>query len=233
MQDTKYRFSPIDFYFYKFMLFCVRKTERKAMMRIVAFLGSPRKDGNTELLLKETIRGIEDSGLVVRTFNLNLLNIQPCQDCGDCDETGECIVNDDMEQIYNAIRTSDRIILASPIFFFALSAQTKAMIDRCQSFWCEKYLLKRPLPEGEFKRKGLLLLVGGMKKEIGKECAETCAKAFFRTISVSEHNVLSFLGINKKGEILKHPTALKDAYEAGKRLVTDRDKGQWIRDKGH
>ncbi|RJQ55178.1 MAG: flavodoxin family protein [Nitrospiraceae bacterium] len=188
-------------------------------MKITAFCGSPRKNGNTELLLKEVVRGVEDAGFQADVFYLNLMNIKPCQDCGGCNETGECIIQDDMELIYAAIRASDRIVLASPVFFFSLSAQTKAMIDRCQSFWCEKYLLKRPLEEGRFGRKGLLLLVGGMKKEIGVQCSGECARAFFRTVSVPEHETLSFLGIDAKGEILHHPAALKEAYEAGKKLV--------------
>ena len=146
----------------------------------IAFLGSPRKDGNTDLLLQEAVKGVESAGLPVKTFRLNLMNIKPCQNCGGCEETGECIINDDMTEIYSDIRTADRVILASPIFFFALSGQTKIMIDRCQSFWCEKYLLKRPLPEGMHGRKGLLLLVGGMKKEIGIECSETYCKGFFQ-----------------------------------------------------
>lgn len=188
-------------------------------MKIIAFCGSPRKNGNTDLLLNEVIRGIKDSGQSVNCFYLNLMNIKPCQDCGGCNETGKCVFQDDMEQIYEAIRSADRFILASPIFFFSLSAQTKMMIDRCQSFWCEKYLLKKPVKEGKFGRKGLLLLVGGMKKEIGIQCAEATAQAFFRTISVAKHETLSFLGIDAKGEILHHPTALKDAYEAGKKLL--------------
>ncbi|OGW41208.1 MAG: hypothetical protein A2Y97_11455 [Nitrospirae bacterium RBG_13_39_12] len=188
-------------------------------MKVIAFLGSPRKDGNSELLLKEAVRGIDEAGLNVHMFNLSLMNISPCQNCGGCEDTGTCIVEDEMYQIYDAIRTADRIILASPIFFFGISAQAKIMIDRCQAFWCEKYLLKKPIPEGEYGRKGLLLLVGGMKKEIGIQCAEATAKAFFRTVSVPEHKTLGFLGVDAKGEILKHPTALKEAYEAGKALV--------------
>ncbi len=188
-------------------------------MKTVAFLGSPRKDGNTELLLKETLRGIEDAGLIVQIFNLNSMNIQPCQDCGGCDKTGECVIHDDMDQIYVAIKSADRIILASPIFFLSLSAQTKAMIDRCQSFWYEKYILKKPVSAGRFGRKGLLLIVGGMKNETGMQCAEACVKAFFRTVSVSEHEILSITGIDKKGEILRYPAVLKDAYKAGKKLV--------------
>lgn len=189
------------------------------MMKVIAFSGSPRKDGNTDLLLGEAVKGVKSSGISVKIFRLNLMNIKPCQNCGGCDKTGECIIKDDMEEIYRAIRTADRIILASPIFFFSLSAQTKAMIDRCQSFWCEKYLLKRPISEGKYGRKGLLLLVGGMKKDIGTQCAEATAKAFFRTISVPEHRTLSYLGVDAKGAIQEHPAALKEAFEAGKKLA--------------
>ncbi|NWF98030.1 MAG: flavodoxin family protein [Nitrospirae bacterium] len=191
-------------------------------MNIIAFMGSPRRDGNTEILLKTAIEGIEKSGFNVNIFRLNEMDIMPCQNCGGCEETGFCIYNDDMNIIYESIRTADRIILASPIFFFSLSAQTKTMIDRCQSFWCEKYLLKKPITSGQYGRKGLLLLVGGMKKEIGIECAGATAKAFFRTISVPEHKTLSYLGIDAKGEIQKHPTALKEVYEAAKELINQK-----------
>lgn len=188
-------------------------------MKVAAFLGSPRKDGNTVLLLKEAIKGVEGSGGKVALYNLNRLKIMPCQDCGGCDKTGGCIIKDEMTPLYDEIRQADRIILASPIFFFALSAQAKAFVDRCQSFWCEKYLLKRPVPEGPHGRKGLLILVGGMKRDIGVQCGDATAKAFFRTINVGEHKVLSFIGIDEKGAILRHPTALGDAFEAGRLLV--------------
>ena len=188
-------------------------------MKVIAFLGSPRENGNTELLLGETIRGVEESGLKISVFRLNKMNIMPCQNCGGCEETGCCIYDDDMTQIYESIRNADRVILASPIFFFNVSAQTKIMIDRCQAFWCEKYLLKKAPPEGQYGRKGLLLLVGGMKKEIGVQCAEATAKAFFRTISVPDHKILAYIGIDEKGAILKHPSALQEAYKAGQQLV--------------
>jgi len=188
-------------------------------MKVIAFLGSPRVDGNTDLLLREAAQAIQEQGHEVRTYNLNLMRIKPCQDCGGCDKTGICIINDDMTEIYGAIREADRIILASPIFFFGMSAQAKAMVDRCQAFWCEKYLLKKTIPEGLHGRKGLLILVGGMKKDIGIQCGDASAKAFFRTVSVPTHELLGFLGVDAKGAISDHPTALKDAYEAGKRLV--------------
>ncbi|MEK6744769.1 MAG: flavodoxin family protein [Nitrospirota bacterium] len=188
-------------------------------MNVVAFFGSPRIKGNTDLLLEEALRPVREAGHEVTLFKLNLMDIKPCQNCGGCEKTGVCIVNDGMKEVYDAIRTADRFILASPIFFFGLSAQAKAMIDRCQAFWCDKYLLKKTIPAGPHGRKGLLIVVGGMKKEDGIHCAETTAKAFFRTISVPEHTTVSFLGVDAKGEILKHPTAMKDVYEAGKKLI--------------
>ncbi|MFA5353236.1 MAG: flavodoxin family protein [Thermodesulfovibrionales bacterium] len=189
-------------------------------MKICAFQGSPRIDGNTDILLKEALRPLEAAGHETRLFHLNIMNIKPCQDCGGCDKTGRCIIRDRMDEVYDAIREADRIIVASPVFFFGLSAQAKTMIDRCQAFWCEKYLLQQPLPEGPHGRKGLLIVVGGMKKEIGVQCSEATAKAFFRTVSVPVHETISFLGVDAKGAILEHPTAVQDAGLAGLRLVT-------------
>ncbi|MHB8843750.1 MAG: flavodoxin family protein [Nitrospirota bacterium] len=188
-------------------------------MKVVAFFGSPRIHGNTDLLLEEALKPVREAGHEVVEFKLNFMTIKPCQNCGGCEKTGICIVDDPMQEIYDAIRSADRFILASPIFFFGLSAQTKAMIDRCQSFWCEKYLHKKTIPAGPKGRKGLLILVGGMKKEEGINCGEATARAFFRTISVPEHETVSFLGVDAKGDILNHPTAMKDVTEAAKRLI--------------
>lgn len=188
-------------------------------MKVTAFLGSPRVEGNSELLLKESIKAVEEGGHSVTLFRPSEMNISPCTNCGGCDETGECIIQDDMDEVYRAIREGDRFILASPIFFFGLTAQVKALIDRCQAFWCEKYLLRKAIPDGPHGRKGLLLLVGGMKREIGYKCGDATATAFFRTINVPKHEILSYQQVDAKGAIKEHPTAFRDAHEAGKRLV--------------
>jgi multimeric flavodoxin WrbA len=188
-------------------------------MKIIAFQGSPRPGGNTDILLGEALSEIKNAGHETVLFNLNALSISPCQDCGGCETTGLCVIADDMQVIYKAIRGADRIIVASPVFFFGLSAQTKAMIDRCQAFWCEKYLHKKSIPAGPNGRKGLLIVVGGMKKETGIQCCEATARAFFRTVSIKVHDTLGFMDVDAKGAIRQHPTALSDAAEAGKRLI--------------
>lgn len=188
-------------------------------MNITVFNGSPRINGNTDILLREALKALDEKIHQVKVFRLNTMDIKPCQDCGGCDNTGICIIEDDMGIIYRAIREADRIILASPIFFSALSAQAKIMIDRCQALWCEKYLLKRQIPQGRFGRKGLMLLVGGMKKDTGIKCGDESGKAFFRSIGIPTHETLGFTGIDKKGAILEHPTALRDVYNATRRLI--------------
>ena len=190
-------------------------------MKIIAFNGSPREGGNTEELLKAAIKGTAGGSDKhdLRVFRLQSMKIAPCLNCGGCNETGICTVEDDFKFVAEAIRAADRIIFASPVFFMGISAQAKALVDRCQSFWCEKFLLRRELPAGEHGRKGLLLLVGGMKKEQGVNCAASQGVAFLRTVSVPENETLKYMGVDAKGDILKHPTAIKEAEEAGKNLV--------------
>ena len=188
-------------------------------MKTAVFMGSPRIKGNTHMLLEEAMRGAREKDAEITFFNLNTMKIRGCQDCGGCAETGICIKKDDMEKIYPVLRESSRFILASPIFFVGVSAQAKAMIDRCQCFWYEKYILKKPLPQGPEGRVGLFLSVGGMGGAEGKDCSQATARAFFRTINVLDHNALCYLGVDARGDILKKPQALNESYEAGRKLM--------------
>lgn len=188
-------------------------------MRILVFNGSPRLGGNTDLLVQAALKGIDRALNRVEYFRLNDMDIKPCQNCGGCTETRVCVVKDKMQQIYPAIRKADRIILASPIYFSGLSAQTKIMIDRCQPFWCEKYIHNMPI-EGSVHRKGLLILVGGMKRQIGADSCGATATAFFRSVSVEEHRTLAYLGVDKSAGIKEHPAAIQEVFGAAKNLST-------------
>ena len=190
-------------------------------LKVVAFLGSPRKRGNTEILLEAALSGIREKAGEISLFRLGELNIPPCRNCGGCARTGRCAFrDDDMQGIYEAIRAADRVVLASPIYFFSVSAQTKSMIDRCQAFWSEKYLLKRPIPPGPAGRKGLMLLVGAYKRDVsGLRCAETCVTSFFHSINISEHRTVGVLGPDALGSMRDYPDRLAEAVEAGRRLA--------------
>lgn len=187
-------------------------------MKILVIHGSPRKDGNSEILMKEAIKAFKEEDHEVEVIKPALMKIAPCLNCDGCVETGECIIKDDMDKVYEAIAEADRVVVASPVFFFGVPAQLKALIDRCQALWCRKYLLKEPISNKQ-GRKGLLVMVGGMARERGFEASNATVTAFFRTIDVPEHEFVYFKKIDVKGEVLKHPDALRATFEAAKRLL--------------
>jgi len=188
-------------------------------MRVLGISGSPRRGGNTDLLLAEVMKGAASKGAETRNLILNDLKISPCQHCDACFEAGVCRIKDDMQTVYKEMEKADRIVLASPIHFLGLSAQMKAMIDRGQALWARKYILKKPPLGDRRERKGLFVAVGGMKLARLFEPSLATVKAFFTVIDVGYAGELLFPGIDEKGAIKKHPTALKDAFAAGQNLV--------------
>jgi len=191
-------------------------------IKLLAIAGSPRRDGNTDLLLQEVVRGAESEGAEVKVIFLCDLCIAPCRHCDKCLETGRCVVEDDMQWLHAELRRADRLALASPIFFMGLTAQTKAMIDRCQALWVLKYVLKLPVATNEDgERRGLFISVGGTRGTKLFEPAMATVKIFFKTLEFTYASDLLYRGIDRKGEIAEHPTALRDAFEAGQNLARD------------
>ena len=105
------------------------------MLKICAVFGSPRRKGNTSLLLRRAIEGAVDSGAEVSEIVLRDQEISPCLEIYGCKDTGRCVIKDDFHSVIEKILESDGVILASPIFFYGISAHTKILIDRCQSLW--------------------------------------------------------------------------------------------------
>lgn len=187
-------------------------------MRVLGIAGSPRRGGNTDILLNEVLEGAASKGAAVKTIVLSRLKIAPCEHCDSCLETGRCKVKDDMQKVYDGLKWADRIALASPLHFMGVTAQTKAMIDRCQALWVRKYRLKLP-PLDERERKGLFISVGGRKTANLFEPALATVKSFFRVLDITYAGELLFGGVDEKGAITKNPVALSQAFLAGQRLV--------------
>ena len=102
------------------------------MKKVAVIFGSPRKNSNTHLLVKEAQRGLADCNIDSEIFFLNDMNIKGCQACYYCkkNNTAQCSVNDDMQKIYQAMEEADGIIVATPIYFSDVTAQTKIWLDR-------------------------------------------------------------------------------------------------------
>lgn len=183
--------------------------------------GSPRRGGNTDLLLAEVMKGTASRGAEVKTIILNDLKITPCQHCDACFEAGRCKYQDDMQMVYQELEQADRIVLASPLHFMGVTAQMKAMIDRCQALWARKYVLKLPPLGDRRERKGLFISVGGRRIANLFEPALATIKTLFKVLDITYAGELLFPGIDEKGAIAKHPDALRQAFLAGQKLAED------------
>src|SRR4030065_2049732 len=182
-------------------------------MKVLGILGSPRKGGNTELLLEEALKGAEAEGAEIERLRLTDYNIIPCKECLACYKDGNCIILDDMAKIYPKLLEADIIILASPIFFYGITAWAKALVDRCQALWARKYVLKdRSLGTEGKRRKGFFISVGGTKGQRVFEGAILTAKYFFDVLNAEYVGELVFRGIEAKGDILQHPEAIQEAF---------------------
>ena len=141
-------------------------------MKIIGICGSPR-EGATEFLLKRALSDLEkEESFETQFITVKDKNISPCTHCNDCVESkGKCSISDDMDEIYEALRQADGIIMASPIHFGSISAQLKAVIDRCQAMIMEDLDI--------FKNKvGISIVVGGDRSG-GQELAIQQINTFY------------------------------------------------------
>jgi multimeric flavodoxin WrbA len=185
-------------------------------MKILGIWGSPRVGGNTDVLLEALLQGARESGGEVEKVELRRLKISPCLEIYKCLETGECPIKDDMRDLYPKLLAADAVVLASPIFFYGVTAQAKAMIDRTQAFWARRYVLKNDFP-GE-QRQGVLLLTAATKGKHVFVGARLAAYYFFDAINVRYAAEILVREVDEKGAILQRPEVLAEAEELGRRL---------------
>ncbi|HBQ64376.1 MAG TPA: flavodoxin family protein [Clostridiales bacterium] len=185
---------------------------------MIAIYGSPRKGGNSEILLDAFLGPVEPKMKVVK-FRLGEMELQPCISCGHCSQYGKCIFNDDIEELFQAIESSDKLVIASPIFFTTVPAQVKSFVDRAQSYWERKRLADKDtrLPA----KKGFFLAVGAMKTERYFQNARMVIKSLMNTLDISYTGELFYPGVDAKGAIRDIPGALDQAEAAGAVFAAD------------
>ena len=99
-------------------------------MKVLGIVGSARKGGNTEILIKEALAAAQEAGAETEIVLVNGKNIAPCDGCSSCFKTGVCRIQDDMQEIYGQMEKADAILFGSPVYFGSVSAQLKAIMDR-------------------------------------------------------------------------------------------------------
>jgi len=99
-------------------------------MRILGVVGSPRKGGNTEILMREVLQQAQEAGCETEMFRMSEKRVAPCDACAGCVETGSCVIQDDMQELYSMFDRADGIVFGTPVYLCSVSAQTKAIMDR-------------------------------------------------------------------------------------------------------
>ena len=185
--------------------------------KIVAIYGSPRRKGNTATLLQEAVRGAREFGATVEEIVLRNMKISPCLEIYGCKQAGECAIKDDFQKIRDLILDARGLMLASPIFFYSVSAHTKILMDRFQSLWVKKYWVdKTPKDPKRITRKGLYIAVGATKGKKLFDGPLLTVRYFFDTLDMELWKALLYRELDFAEDILKHPEYLQEAYEAGK-----------------
>ena len=176
-------------------------------MKIVGILGSPRKGGNTEILLDVALEEAEQNGVSVDKILLRDKVISPCDGCMKCVKTGKCAVKDDMGEIYQKMLESDGILWATPVYFWSMTGQTKVVMDRTHALMFPKLQLTNKV--------GGLILVAGSRGCIN------AANVFHMYFSYNHMFFAEFAWgyAAGKGEIIKNNPALNTARETARQMI--------------
>jgi multimeric flavodoxin WrbA len=181
-------------------------------MKVLGIVCSPRKGGNTEILVREALEGVREAGGDPELILVAGKEIAPCDACGGCTKDGQCIVEDDMQDIYEKMEGAEGIILGTPVYFLNVSAQAKAVMDRTYGF----------LRVGKLKGKVAAAIIA--VRRVGAGQVLSLMYPFF----AAHRMIIAGGGIGygrEKGEVREGPggshgvTALQEARAVGKNVV--------------
>jgi multimeric flavodoxin WrbA len=192
--------------------------EKEMSMRVLGIMGSPRRHSNTEILIDRALEGASEAGAEIEKVLVSRLKISPCLEIYACFKDGNCTIKDDMQALYENLVEADHIVFASPIFFYGVTGQAKAVIDRCQALWARRHVLGMG-KEDKRVRRGVFISVGATRGEKLFDGAVLTVKYFFDAVGVAYSGDLLIRGIDNKAQIRERPTALEDAFRLGQELV--------------
>ncbi len=189
-------------------------------MKILAIYGRTRREGNTSLLPLQAVAGARQAGAEVEEVVLRDLRMSPCLELYGCKKDGRCIIRDDFQRLYDQLLACQALMLASPIFFYTVSAHTKILMDRCQSLWVKKYWIDQvPFGQGEIKRKGLFIPAGATGGKRLFDGTLLSIRYFFDVLDMELWHALLHRRLDFEGDVLRHPEYLDEAFQAGEALA--------------
>jgi multimeric flavodoxin WrbA len=176
-------------------------------MKILAISCSPRKKGNTVTILEEALKGARQEGAEVELYSLSGKKIEPCDGCGTCNETGQCHIKDDMQELYQKMLAADGIIFGTPVYFGNMAAQAKAVIDRT-------IVTNHPSMSLANKVGGAVALAGSLG--LGNAIKDLCFYIITRRMLPASY-VAAYAG--PPGDVKKLKKCMKAAYDLGRQMA--------------
>ncbi len=183
--------------------------------KILVLRGSPRKNGNSAALAEQAVQGAREAGASIEEALLDRMSIRPCNACDMCRTKGQCVIQDDMQTLYPKLQEADAIVIASPIYYFTMSAQVKLCIDR----W---YALETPQGNAlRGKQIGLLLAYGDsdLYTSGGINAIHTF-ESIFRYIGCEIAGMV-YGTAGAAGEMQQQTELMQKAYQLGRKLGTE------------
>jgi multimeric flavodoxin WrbA len=182
----------------------------KKMVKLLGIVGSPRKGGNTEVIMKEALKAGEEEGAETELIHLVHFSLRPCDGCRTCFETKNCIIEDDVEKIFEKMAEADGIIIGSPVYFYNTNAQTKTFIDRVG-------YLNAARGRVTFRNK-----IGGAVAVAGRSGLSNALSQILMFLAaarmITAAPVVASLA-SAKGDAIRDTRGLDDARELGKSIV--------------
>lgn len=183
------------------------------MKKLVAFIGSPRKDGNTAALVKEMVKGAEASGATAKVYYLNEMQIKPCQSCFSCRKEPFCPIDDELKAVYPEVAAADAVIIGSPVYMLQVAAQVKILLDRLFPMMDAKFK-----PRFGVKKTALVYSQGQVDPAAFQTAFDTNA-AVMRVMGLEVAETLVCTNANKKTTATENAALMARAFEVGKNLV--------------
>lgn len=183
------------------------------MKKIVAFVGSPRNNGNTATLVSEVARGAKEAGAEVKLYNLNDMTIRPCQGCFYCRREENCSINDDMQVVYSDIKQADSVIIGSPVYMFQVTAQAKTLFDRLFPMMDASFR-----PRFGIKRTVMVYSQGNPDATAFKTAFDT-NEAVLKVMGLQVEETIICANANKLNSAAENTKIMARALEAGQKLA--------------
>lgn len=181
------------------------------LTNVLGFVGSPRREGNTEILVDEVLRGAEEAGAKVEKIFLPDMRINPCRACEYCFSNGHCVQNDDMGVLLEKMRQSRIWVLGTPVYFRGPSTQFKLFLDR----WFGQDSIV-----GFQKHKAALVVPLGFEAKYATHLV-AMLKDSFEHLKMEYAGALVAPDVWEPGKVKEYPEVLAEAYRVGKRLIIE------------